>query len=167
MKPAPASPEPADPGGRWIPWTFVGLFAVMLVANGCLVYFAFGSFTGLSTKQPYRQGLGFNAALDANARQEALGLEPVLTLTPDAGGALRVSFEVRSRSGEALRTSPPEIAFRRPTAEGHDFSITLTDAGEGRFTGRATPPLRGLWDLHIRVRNDRRTYKWIRRVRVP
>ena len=50
---------------RWIPWLFVGLFALVLVVNGSMIFVAFSTFPGLETTNAYQRGLAYNRQLDA------------------------------------------------------------------------------------------------------
>ena len=61
-------------GDRWIPWSFVALFGVIVIANGTMMFFAFDSWTGLSTDDSYKRGLVYNESLaerDAQATELA------------------------------------------------------------------------------------------------
>lgn len=156
---------------RWVPWTFVGMFAVMLVANGIMVWFAIGSFSGLTTDQPYRRGLGFNEAIEANARQQASGWAPLIALKPLAGGKVRMELRVRHKDDATgqriLRPDRASITFRRPTSAGHDFRVDLKPGLGGVFTAEAVPPMPGLWNLEVTVFEGSKEFKWIRRTQLP
>ena len=41
----------------WIPWALCGIFAVFLIANGVMLYFATRSWTGLATDNAYENSL--------------------------------------------------------------------------------------------------------------
>lgn len=151
----------------WIPWTFAAMFGVVLIANGLLAYFALDSFPGLTTKKPYRQGLGFNETLEAGKGQAALGWSPSVSFSAATGGATEVTLKVSKASGETLRGARPEIVFRRPTVEGHDFTAALQEGRDGKYTAKVRPPLPGIWNLHIRATAGSRTLRWIRRAQLP
>jgi nitrogen fixation protein FixH len=51
------SPQAGDRFGRWIPWSFVGLFFLVLAVNGTMIAIAVSSFTGLETTNAYQRGL--------------------------------------------------------------------------------------------------------------
>lgn len=151
----------------WIPWTFAAMFGIVLVANGLLAYFALDSFPGLTTKKPYRQGLGFNETLEAGKGQAALGWSPTVSFSIAADGATKVALTVAKETGETLRGAKPEIVFRRPTVEGHDFSAVLQEDRNGRYTAVVRPTLPGIWNLHIRATAGARKLTWVRRARLP
>ena len=79
---------------RWIPWTFVGGFGVVVVANVFLILFALNSWTGLETDQAYQRGLAYNHTLDAATAQAARGWKTTLGFEPSgpSSGRLAVSF---------------------------------------------------------------------------
>ena len=89
---------------RWIPWTFVWGFVVILAANGIMVFFAFDSFTGISTDDAYRRGLGFNEQVEARQRAETLGWQVAARL--DSGAAdRRLVLALHDRAGRALSSA--------------------------------------------------------------
>ncbi|MEQ8699381.1 MAG: FixH family protein, partial [Bauldia litoralis] len=73
--------------GRWIPWTFVGMFGVILAVNGIMVAVAFDTWSGLSTTEPYRRGLAYNSQLAEIERQQKLGWQVSLGFAPGGPGA--------------------------------------------------------------------------------
>ena len=57
---------------RWIPYAFLGFFAVVLLANGAMIWLAFATWTGLETEGAYQKGLAYNRTLaetEAQRRQ--------------------------------------------------------------------------------------------------
>lgn len=157
----------ARPRDRWIPWMFVVFFAVVLAANGTLVYFAAASWTGLETDEYYIKGLNYNRTLEDVARQRALGWKGTLSLQPSPRGGLDLVLDLRDSKGLGLSGGAVQAAFVRPTHTGYDFSVDLTDRGKGRYGAVVAPPLPGQWDVRLEVRHPYGAYHMTQRVMVP
>ena len=152
---------------RWIPWVFVGLFAVVLAANGTLVYFAAASWTGLETEQYYIKGLAYNRTLDGVARQRELGWKGQLVLRPVAKGDFELVVDLHDALGRGLSGGTVQAAFVRPTHTGYDFSLKLADRGKGRYRAAVAPPLPGQWDVRVTILHPFGEYRMTRRLMVP
>ena len=141
---------------RWIPWTFVWGFVVILVANGIMVFFAFDSFTGISTDDAYRRGLGFNEQVEARQRAETLGWQAAARLDKGPGGR-RLTLALHDRAGRALSSAQVRAEFRRPIERGLDFTIALAPRGDGRYDAPVRAPRPGQWRVlfHIALGGER------------
>ncbi|MET4698871.1 nitrogen fixation protein FixH [Constrictibacter sp. MBR-5] len=145
--------------GRWIPWAFVGSFAVVFAANAVMVTFAMSSWTGLETQDAYRKGLAYNRTLDAERRESALGWQGVAAV--EAG---RITVTLTDRRGEPVTAATVRAAFVRPTAEGHDFTADLAEQGSGRYAAAADVPLAGLWDIRTVARRGADSFQFNQRI---
>lgn len=152
---------------RWIPWLFVGFFAVVLVANGTLVYFAAASWTGLETNEYYIKGLHYNRTLEDVARQRKLGWKSHLSLRKAAKGEEELVLELVDDKGRGLSGGDVRADFVRPTNTGHDFAVSLADRGAGRYRAVVRPPLPGQWDVRVSVRHPYGIYHVTQRMMVP
>jgi nitrogen fixation protein FixH len=152
---------------RWIPWLFVGFFAVVLGANGTLVYFAAASWTGLETKEYYIKGLTYNRTLKDVERQRKLGWKSRLSLRKAGSNEQELIFQLVDDTGRGLSGASAEAAFVRPTHIGHDFTTPLADRGAGRYRAVVALPLPGQWDIHVTVRHRDGAYRVTRRIMVP
>ena len=61
--------------GRYIPWLFVGGFAIVIAVNAVMIWFAVGSFSGLYSDRAREVGLHYNRRAQLRARQ--IGERPV------------------------------------------------------------------------------------------
>jgi nitrogen fixation protein FixH len=152
---------------RWIPWAFVGFFAIVLAANGMLVYFAAASWTGLDTEEYYIKGLTYNRTLEEAARQRALGWKGTLALRPAVRGGQELALELRDSKGLGLSGGTVQAEFVRPTHTGYDFSVNLTDRGNGRYVAAVALPLPGQWDVRVDVRHPYGAFRLMQRVMAP
>ncbi|MCW5773715.1 MAG: FixH family protein [Rhodospirillaceae bacterium] len=139
---------------RWIPWLFVLGFVVVVAVNGALVYFAVGSFTGLTTTEPYTKGLRFNDQIRHVEAQERLGWH--LAARFQRAGALHgeLELELKDRSGAPLAGARVTAKFGRPVERDRDFTVALQPAGGGRYVARVALPLPGAWDVRYRIERD-------------
>lgn len=144
---------------RWIPWAFVGGFAVVFAANAIMVTFAMSSWTGLETQDAYRKGLAYNRTLDAERRESALGWRGVAAMEAE-----RLAVTLTDRRGEPVTAATVRAVFVRPTAEGHDFSVDLAEQGGGRYAAAVDVPLAGLWDIRTVARRGADSFQFNQRV---
>jgi len=139
---------------RWIPWIFVGGFALVVAVNGTMITFAIQSFTGLTTSEPYTKGLRFNDQLRQAHTQARLGWH--LATRFESTGAQRghLALSVVDRNGAPVSGAVVIAAFARPVERGHDFSLTLPSAGGGRHAADVRFPLTGAWDVRYRIERE-------------
>ena len=157
-------------GGRrssWIPWLFVAFFAVVFTVNGIMAYIALESWTGLSTQDYYKKGVAYNDALDGAQRQKELGWKVDVAFTPTGGTRGRVSVVMHGRADQPLTDARVRALFIRPTREGLDSTIALSDFGKGRYGAEVTLPLPGQWDLTVLGTYDGVTYQSTQRIYLP
>ncbi len=143
--------EPTDAAGRgsWIPWIFVGGFAVVLAANAIMIYVATTTWTGIAVNRSYDKGLTYNRNLEAAARQAALGWEAALAAEVNAELAGTVKVALSDADGAPLREAEVLVAFERPTHEGHDFAVELSPNGAGSYSAPFSAPLPGVWNVRL------------------
>lgn len=135
--------------GRHVLAMIAGGFAVVLLANGALAYFAFTSFSGLSTEDAYRKGLAYNRTLEQAAAQRALGWRVEVTGSLEENGQARFEVRVRDQGGRAVDGLAVTGELRRPAVAAHDRTMVLGAVGAGRYGARLALPLRGQWDFHV------------------
>lgn len=145
--------------GSWIPWLFVAAFAFVLAVNATMIWVAVKTWPGLVTANSYDRGLKFNRALAAAAAQAALGWQVDFSAQLESGRHGLLTAWLRDREGRPLADAKVAARFLRPTSEGHDFTVTLAAAGDGRYTAAFELPLPGLWDVRLEVLQD--DHRWI------
>lgn len=134
---------------RWIPWAFVGGFAVVLAANGIMVFYALDSWTGVDRANAYKAGLAFNETIEAARQQEALGWDVDMSVTQPADGRATVLVSMTDDDGTPMNRADVRARFFRPTHGGADFETALGWIGDGRYEAQVELPLRGQWDVHV------------------
>ena len=149
----------------WIPWTFVGLFGVVLLANGLLAWFALESWSGLTTDNAYERGLAWNQVLEEAGAQRVMGWTVELDVEPAAGNASRITVAMRDRLDAPLEGARVTALFSRPVVEGLDSTVALEALGEGRYGNLVELPQAGQWDVRIEVEQRGRTWQGLWRFR--
>jgi len=168
-----AEPVDHDPRrGRWIPWTFVAFFGVVLIANGIMLTVALRTWTGLSTDNAYERGLVYNDTLARLAEGEALGWRTGIAFEPEADPAPgrhagRLTIEAAASDGRPLDGARVTAELVRPTVYGHDFSVALRPAGPGVYAAELDLPLPGQWEVRATVAAERGTVETGARFLVP
>ena len=160
--------------GWWIPYTFVGGFVVVLIANGSMLYFATSTFSGLTTRHAYVEGLAYNDRVAAEQAQQALGWSWNFTLADIAPASSATAPEARTAtlrvSGQDAEGRPLDgvaltALVRRPTEQGLDQSVDFRATGPGRYEANLTLPKPGQWDLLFTARRGDDSYQLRRRLR--
>lgn len=147
----PPRGQPA-PSGAWIPWLFVAFFAVVLAANGTLVWLALGSWTGLVSDRAYEDGLAYNRNLEAARAQAELGWRSELSTRMDKDRSATVELTLRDAAGAPVEDAEVEATLERPTRAGEDVRVALAHRAGGVYRGTSGLPGPGLWTVHVAAR---------------
>lgn len=136
-------PAPFDPRrSRWIPWAFVGAFAVIFAVNGVLIYFAISTFTGVTVQRAYEQGRHYDTVLAEAARQDALGWRTEVKL--DRG---RLTVVATDRDGHPVPGRVEGVLLR--PLEGVELPLAFGPRGGGRWAAEIQPPEPGQWEARL------------------
>ena len=147
-------------------WFFV-FFGVIFVADGFLIYFANTSFTGVSSKTAYEEGLNYNDELARKKRQEDEGWHFDMHFDEGKSTRLRVALSSELYTAEDIAKDEPEIVatFYRPTSQGHDVTVPLYTSTDGVYqTEPFTLPLKGIWDVQLKMNFGGHMYKYQQRI---
>ncbi len=145
--------------GWWIPWTFVGFFVLVFAVNGVMVWFALSSWTGLEITNPYERGLTYNRALEAAREQAALGWQADLRFEQTGPRHGTLEFRLQDRDGGRLAGAKVDAELVRPTEEGHDFALDLSEREPGRYRAEVELPLPGQWEVRLAARARGEVYR--------
>jgi len=159
------------PRGWWIPYTFLAGFAVVLVANGTLLYFALTTFSGLSTQHAYVKGLAYNDRVADAQAQAALGwswdmglVAVDVPLEDPSRRVVTVRASGRDAAGDPLDGMALTATIRRPTEQGFDQTVELAPVGPGAYQARVSLPKPGQWDVLLTARRIDDVYTLRRRL---
>lgn len=151
---------------RWIPAIFFAMFTVIIAVNGVMVYLALDSFTGLQTRNHYREGLAYNTRLEAQRRQDALGWKVEAEFFHRGDRRARLRLAVSDDEGAPLRPDQVRLRFIRPSDPDLDFPQALSVEGAGPYETQIAWPAAGLWDMKLTIFKGGARYQVNRRVTV-
>lgn len=148
--------------GRQVLFILIGFFGVMLAANLTMVYFAMDSWTGLTAKKSYAQGLQYNQTLADADRQRALGWALKVDSILD-GDIARLRLALTDKSGAAVDGLTVESVLQRPTHENDDHPVSFARQADGTYLASVPGVAKGNWKLFLTF-NDQAGQKQFYRV---
>ena len=143
----------------WIPWSFVGFFAVVLLANGIMIFVALNTWTGMSTDDPYDRGLNFNDQIAEARAQDELGWTVTLEFAQTGAESGQLQLAMADAWGNWLDRAVVRAQLVRPSHHGDDFEAELSYAGFGVYATDIRFPMPGLWDVRVQADHERGTYR--------
>lgn len=126
----------------------VAFFAVVIGVDSVFLTLAYRTHPGQVAPRPYEAGLIYNAELERQRAQAALGWRVAAEPRPDA-----VVVTMQDRDGTALTGLKVTAMLQRPATEHGRTSLVLTETGPGRYEA-VSPGLSGAWDTRVEVRGD-------------
>ena len=144
---------------KWIPWYFVFFFMVITAVDTAFVTTAIRTQTGVVADRAYEKGLAYDKTLDEAAAQSRLGINQKATFKDGI-----LSWKLMIKDGHALEGAHIAAHFFRPTQDGYDFDMILSDKGSGLYQARPQFPLPGLWIARLEAqwlgaRSEKLQYK--------
>lgn len=131
--------------GRHVLMGLVAFFGVMFVANGLLVYYALGTFSGGDRPDPYRSGLTYNETIAAGERQAALGWQSEIAYDP---AAARLTLRFADKAAEPVSGLRLDGQLTRPATDREDRALAFTEVSPGVYAAEvALGP--GRWVLSV------------------
>jgi nitrogen fixation protein FixH len=131
--------------GRHVLMGLVAFFGVMFVANGLLVYYALGTFSGGDRPDPYRSGLTYNETIAAGERQAALGWQSEIAYDP---ATARLTLRFADKAAEPVSGLRLDAQVTRPATNREDRALAFTEVSPGIYA--ADVPLGpGRWVLSV------------------
>lgn len=146
---------------RYIPWLFVGGFALVVAVNAIMIWFAVGSFAGLYTEKPRDRGLHYNEVLAEQQRRDALGWRVEAAWLPEFS---RLEIALFDADGRPLAPGRLTAELVRPVEKRPPIGVALGATEIGHFAGHVDLPERGNWDLDIVVERGGERYALTRRM---
>ena len=165
MTAAPGSRRPRQ-RGWYIPWLFVGFFAVVVAVNGVMLHFALSSWTGLETEDHFIKGIRYNRDLAGARAQAERGWRVETSFAGTGPRQGIVALTLHDRQGGLLEGATVTVSLIRPTTQGHDVTLALPYLGAGRYGAPVALALEGQWDLRVAVRHATGDYQDQTRIRV-
>lgn len=135
--------------GRTVLLWLVPFFGVILVANAWFITLSMRTFHGEDRQRPYQQGLEYNEALAARARQQEVGWKAALEVRNGPAG-LALLLTVRKPDGAPLEGLKLSGVLRHPADTFRDIPFSLKDAGHGLYEATIRDAGHGRRDAVIR-----------------
>lgn len=123
---------------------FVGFFAIVTAVDAAMVVGAYRTFPGEVTSQPYEEGLRYDAALDQQHRQAALGWK----MAAGIGEAGVVTLTASDAAGAPLAGLRVVARLERPATEQGRRTLVFSERAPGVYQASAGA-LSGAWDLRL------------------
>lgn len=137
----------------WV-WGMLALITVMLAVNATFIWFATKGTRSALVERDYKtKDRKSNEELLSELRaQHALSWqteikkpESVVMGTPAA-----YEIDIADREGKPVSGTLEVVAYRASDAS-KDFTTTFKEVTPGRYQGYVNFPLKGYWELHIRI----------------
>ena len=130
-------------GRRVLAWV-VGFFVMVILVNAAFVYFALKSWPGLTSNDPYREGLAYNRTLAAARTQAERGWRS------DVGYATsRFVVRIVGADGQGIEGLSVELRIGRGVGPENELVFPLTEAVPGTYTSVGRPPMAGHWKATV------------------
>ena len=154
--------------GVWAKSTssIAGVMGVVVAVNLVLTYFAFSSSTGLVTKHPFDEGNGYNAILDAGARQDALGWKDKIAFAASGPARGEVAVTIADRDGKPVAGLSVIAHIDRPVEPVPIVTLPLHETSTGRYAAAAQFDRPGQWEVRIVARRGDALYEANERILV-
>jgi len=136
-------------GTKVIVWVAV-FFAVVFSVNGTFVYFAMSSWTGLTTKTAYTDGINFNENFVRMKAQKKRGWQSQITNF----SSKQITVQFTDKQGQALSDLDVGVKLMRPLRDRFDRTVRLKETLPGTYSSDIALPLSGRWRIEIRAKNQ-------------
>ena len=153
------------------PWVigWMALVVVFLAVNVVFFIVAVASSPGLVVKDYYEQGRQYEKnALKLIAAHNSMNWETRLEI-PDSiiiNSEDTYRFTVVDSRGLPIKGAVVELLAYRPSDADADFTISLQEIAPGLYQAGIRFPLRGVWDLKIKVQSGEDQYEMAHRISV-
>jgi nitrogen fixation protein FixH len=131
--------------GRHVLMGLIAFFGVMFVANGLLVYYALGTFSGGDRPDPYRSGLNYNETIAAAERQASLGWQAEVAYDARVE---RITLRFLDKAAEPVTGLALAATLARPATNRDDRTVRFKGISRGVYASDVTRDP-GSWVLSV------------------
>ena len=145
------------------PW-FVGIIGIVVAAvlvNSLLIWKAYHSRSRL-VEHEYntKDRKSDTETIDEIQAQNSLAWKVSIKQPKNLVRAVPGSFEIDvTDSKGALVSGKMEVVAYRSADADKDFMVPFTEISSGKYQGYISFPLKGYWELHIRINRDKDVYE--------
>jgi nitrogen fixation protein FixH len=141
--------------GKHVFYAVAAMFALVIAVNAVFVYLALDTFTGVTTENPYQEGLAYNEVLAARDAQRGLGWQSQVAFGKAGAGAEVITVTLTDAGGAPLSGLTLAGSLRRPTHDGMDQALSWREEAPGEYSTAVALPRRGNWDLAVTADDGR------------
>lgn len=140
-------------------------FVLIFIVNIVMIYLSVKSDDGLVEENYYTKGLNYQTEITGESNQKKLGWQ--------------ISFEdfrkkdhlfcivsAKDKNGFPIINAKVSLNFFRPTMNGFDKNILLSEVENGVYKAETDLPLPGLWDVNIEVQKANDKWKKKQRIKI-
>ena len=156
---------PAPPSSAWrlFPWAVAAAMLVVVAVNAGMVFAALHTFPGQAGDEGFALSNHYDAVLDREARQAALGWD----LSAAAGDDRRTVIKLYDHDGAPIIGARIAATAARPLGASDTQRLVFHETTAGHYAADAALPLPGQWQLTIAASADGHDIAATRRVFVP
>lgn len=148
------------------PWVlgWIALVTIVLLVNAAMITLAVLTNSGLVEEDYYEKGRDQERnILKQRAARQALGWSFKLDVPDELilGQTHTLRFNVVDRLGLAVNDLNVEMQAYRPSDADADFRLTMQTFAPGQYQARALFPLKGVWELKLKVSQAGESYDLI------
>jgi nitrogen fixation protein FixH len=150
-----ASAKTARPlTGRFVLFTLIGFFAVVIGVNGIMMRFAISTLPGTEVDSAYSASLAYQREIAAAQQQNARRWQVDAHIERGSDGATSLDIRARDRDGTALTGLTFTGRLERPTDRRGDRVFDVAERNGGNYRGSTQGVASGQWDLVIEGDSD-------------
>ena len=144
------------------PWVLgmIGLIVVVLLVNGAFIWYATHNRSTLVDKDYNTKDRKTGAALiNELQEQKALAWKVIVKEPPSIVMGAPASYQISVLDMAGLPVSGiMEVEAYRGADESKDFTTAFREVSLGNYQGYINFPLKGYWELHIRVKRGEEVF---------
>lgn len=138
----------------WV-WGMLALIAVVLSVNATFIWFATKETRSALVERDYKtkDRKSNEEVLSELRTQQALAWKTEIKKPKSIvmGDPTSYEISIKDRDGAPVSGSLEVMAYR-PSDASKDFTVQFKEVAAGRYQGYINFPLKGFWELHIRVK---------------
>lgn len=131
----------------WVPWAFVGAFAVVIAVNAVLIVMATRTFSGLVVEKPYLKGIAYEQTLQREAAQATLGWQVTTAFRKG-----EVALRYLDRDSRPIATLAVAATVSSPVGLEAPITLDLPYRGEGWYAAPVALPRAGQWEVAAKAK---------------
>lgn len=145
------------------PWLLgmIGAIVVVFMVNGAFVWFATNNRSTLVDKDYSTKDRKTNAAVISELQEQKMLAWQTTIRQPESivmGSPAGYEISVMDREGMPVK-GKVEVAAYRASDESKDFNTHFQEVSPGNYQGFITFPLKGYWELRIRVKRGKEIFE--------